>query len=63
MPAGSRFSRARAMLVEVAWTVAKAVKELRNSEKAAAENAERIYELMIPHWPMSAIEDKPRSSC
>ncbi|MER8603324.1 transposase, partial [Mesorhizobium sp. M1233] len=26
------------------------VKELRNSEKAAAENAERAYELMVRHW-------------
>ncbi|MEI9425673.1 hypothetical protein O7A70_31570 [Mesorhizobium sp. Cs1299R1N1] len=26
------------------------VKELRNSEKAAAENAERAYELMVQHW-------------
>ncbi|WP_202303118.1 MULTISPECIES: IS110 family transposase [unclassified Mesorhizobium] len=26
------------------------VKELRNSEKAAAENAERAYELIVRHW-------------
>lgn len=26
------------------------VKELRNREKAAAENAERAYELMVRHW-------------
>lgn len=26
------------------------VKELQNREKAAAENAERAYELMVRHW-------------
>lgn len=26
------------------------VKDLRNREKAAAENVERAYELMVQHW-------------
>ncbi|TIO11885.1 MAG: hypothetical protein E5X86_35560 [Mesorhizobium sp.] len=35
------------------------VKELRNRDKAAAENAERAYELMVRHcvkaWPRSVV--------